>query len=69
MKKMNKKALFLDRDGVINIDFGYVHSIDNFVFIEGIFQFAERAIQNNLEIFVITNQSGIGRGYLSLIHI
>ena len=63
MKKMNKKALFLDRDGVINIDFGYVHSIDNFVFIEGIFQFAERAIQNNLEIFVITNQSGIGRGY------
>ncbi len=65
MKNINKKALFLDRDGVINVDFGYVHSVNTFVFNEGIFKFAERAIQQGLEIFVITNQSGIGRGYYS----
>lgn len=60
---MGQKALFLDRDGVINIDYGYVHQIKDFEFQEGIFNLAEQAILNNYKIFVITNQSGIGRGY------
>ena len=34
---MGNKALFLDRDGVVNMDTGYVHNIDDFVFVEGIF--------------------------------
>lgn len=57
------KALFLDRDGVINEDYGYVHSIDNFVFKPGVFDFAAKARDLGFVIIVITNQAGIGRGY------
>ena len=57
------KALFLDRDGVINEDYGYVHSIDNFVFKPGVFDFAAKARDFGFVIIVITNQAGIGRGY------
>lgn len=56
-------ALFLDRDGVINIDYDYVHTRENFYFIEGIFDVARYAYQRSYKIIVITNQSGIGRGY------
>jgi len=56
-------ALFLDRDGVINVDRGYVHRADQFEFIPGIFELA-RFWTNELrrQIVVVTNQSGIGRG-------
>lgn len=57
------KALLLDRDGVINEDYGYVHSIENFVFRAGIFELAARALDEGFVIIVITNQAGIGRGY------
>lgn len=59
------KALFLDRDGVINIDKGYVHRIEDFEFVPGIFEFCQRAEQKGFAIFVVTNQSGIGRGFYS----
>jgi D-glycero-D-manno-heptose 1,7-bisphosphate phosphatase len=61
---MHTSALFLDRDGVINIDRGYVHRPDQFEFVPGIFQLA-RFWTNELgwPIVVVTNQSGIGRGY------
>lgn len=59
------KALFLDRDGVINVDKGYVHRIDDFEFVPGIFEFCQRAEQMGFAIFVVTNQSGIGRGFYS----
>jgi D-glycero-D-manno-heptose 1,7-bisphosphate phosphatase len=57
-------ALFLDRDGVINVDRGYVHRPDQFEFLPGIFELA-RFWTNELRgsIVVVTNQSGIGRGY------
>lgn len=57
-------ALFVDRDGVINVDHGYVHRIDQFKFIPGIFELA-RFVTDNLgwPIIVATNQAGIGRGY------
>jgi D-glycero-D-manno-heptose 1,7-bisphosphate phosphatase len=57
-------ALFLDRDGVINVDHGYVHRPDQFEFVPGIFELA-RFWTNELRrpIIVVTNQSGIGRGY------
>ena len=59
------RALFLDRDGVININHGYVHSVDDFEFIDGIFDLVRAAHANNFKIVVITNQSGIGRGFYS----
>ena len=59
---MSKKALFLDRDGVVNIDHGYVHKISDFDFIDGVFDLALRATKFGYLIIVITNQAGIGRG-------
>lgn len=56
------KALFLDRDGVINVDNGYVFERQNFEFIPGIFDLGRAAIRKGYKIFVITNQSGIARG-------
>ena len=57
------KALFLDRDGIINIDHSYVYKIEDFEFVEGIFDLVKRFADNGYLIFIITNQSGIGRGY------
>jgi D-glycero-D-manno-heptose 1,7-bisphosphate phosphatase len=66
LKKMTQtKALFLDRDGVINIDHGYVHSFEKFDFIDGIFELTREASSKNYKIIVITNQAGIARGYYS----
>src|SRR5262245_60123437 len=61
---MSNSALFLDRDGVINVDHGYVHHRDQFDFVPGIFELA-RFWTNELSrpIVVVSNQSGIGRGY------
>ena len=58
-----KKALFLDRDGVINEEHNYVHRIDDFVFMSGIFELCKNAKNFGMAIVVITNQAGIGRGY------
>ena len=57
------RALFLDRDGVINHDSGYTSSIENFQFIDGIFDLCRAAKQLGYLIIVVTNQAGIGRGY------
>ena len=58
-----KKAIFLDRDGVINKDFGYVHNKDKILWRKNIFKFMNCLKNKNFLVFVITNQSGIGRGY------
>ena len=60
-----RKALFLDRDGVINKDFGYVHKKEDTVFLDGIFEIIAHAKRNGYLVFVITNQAGIGRGYFA----
>lgn len=57
-----KKALFLDRDGVVNEDYGYVHRIDNFDFRPGIFEVCHAAMANGWIIIIVTNQAGIARG-------
>lgn len=64
--KTYSPALFLDRDGIINIDSGYVSKIRDFVFIDGIFDLCRYFAKLGFKIVVITNQSGIGRGYFSL---
>ena len=56
------KALFLDRDGVVNVDKNYVYKIQDVEFIEGIFKFCEYFQGNGYLIFIITNQAGIARG-------
>lgn len=62
---MSRPALFLDRDGVINIDHDYVCKPDNFEFVEHIFELCRTAKRLGYLIFVVTNQAGIGRGYYS----
>ena len=59
-------ALFLDRDGVINNDYGYVHRKENFEFKSGIFELISAANLAGYFCIVITNQSGIGRGLYSV---
>ena len=59
---MAAKALFLDRDGVVNVDGGYVHRIEDFQLVPGILDLCRRAKEKGYLVLVVTNQSGIGRG-------
>jgi D-glycero-D-manno-heptose 1,7-bisphosphate phosphatase len=60
---MRRRGLLLDRDGVINIDHGYVGKRDQFEFIAGIFGFLRRAQEGGFRLVIITNQSGVARGH------
>ncbi len=60
---MKNKALFLDRDGTINVEKNYVWKIEDFDFRDGIFEFVLEFFNQGYLIFVITNQAGIARGY------
>ena len=58
-------ALFLDRDGVINIDYGYVYKAKDFHFIDSVFELVRHANHLGYLVVVITNQAGIARGLFS----
>ena len=60
---MSYKALFLDRDGVINVERNYLYKIEDFEFIDGIFELCALYKSKGFKIIVVTNQSGISRGY------
>ncbi|MDA7417776.1 D-glycero-beta-D-manno-heptose 1,7-bisphosphate 7-phosphatase [Xenophilus arseniciresistens] len=58
-----RPALFLDRDGVINVDHGYVHTPEKTEFVPGIFELVATANRHGWLVVVVTNQAGIARGY------
>jgi len=60
------KALFLDRDGVINIDKNYLYKIDEFEFIDGVFETCRYFNQHGYLIIIITNQGGMAKGLYTL---
>ncbi|MEM6051232.1 D-glycero-beta-D-manno-heptose 1,7-bisphosphate 7-phosphatase [Erwinia sp. P7711] len=58
-------AIFLDRDGTMNVDHGYVHEIDNFQFIDGVIEAMQELKKMGYALVMVTNQSGIARGMFS----
>lgn len=56
------KALFLDRDGILNLDKGYVYKWDELVWMEEIFEIIKMANDRGYKVIILTNQSGIHRG-------
>ena len=62
---MLKPAVFFDRDGVLNIEKGYVYKISDFVWIEGAKEAIKYLNGKDYLVFVVTNQSGISRNYYS----
>ena len=63
---MENKVIFLDRDGTINKDFGYVYQKSKLEFLSGVIEALHLLKDAGYKLIIITNQSGIGRGYFSL---
>jgi D-glycero-D-manno-heptose 1,7-bisphosphate phosphatase len=59
------KALFLDRDGVVNVEKNYLHKIEDFELMDGIVEVCRDYAEKGYLIIIVTNQSGISRGYYS----
>jgi len=57
------KAVFIDRDGTINADKGYVYKIEDFELLPGSLEALKLLTQHGVKIYIITNQAGIAKGY------
>jgi D-glycero-D-manno-heptose 1,7-bisphosphate phosphatase len=62
-KYFYRPAFFLDRDGVINYDYGYVHNFNKFILRAGVIKGLQYLTNKGINIFIITNQAGIARNY------
>ena len=62
---LRRRALFLDRDGVLNVDHGYVGSRERFAWVDGALAAIRHATQAGWHVFIVTNQSGVARGLFS----
>lgn len=60
---MTNRGLFLDRDGVINHEIGYLFRSAEVIFVDGIFSLCRTAQRLGYRLFVVTNQAGIARGF------
>ncbi len=60
--KIRRRAVIFDRDGVLNVDHGYVGELDRFEWIEGAREAIGRLNREGLLVIVVTNQSGVARG-------
>ena len=63
---MKRKAAFFDRDGVLNVDKSYLYKIEDLEWIDGAKEALAYLTQQGYTIFVVTNQSGIARGYYTV---
>lgn len=61
-----KKAIFLDRDGTINVDVDYLHEPEKLKFIDGAIEALALLKKQGYRLIVISNQSGVGRGYFGV---
>lgn len=59
------RAVFLDRDGTINVDGGYVHRVEDFIYLPNAKRGMRSMLELGYELVVVTNQSGIARGLFS----
>jgi D,D-heptose 1,7-bisphosphate phosphatase len=60
---MPNKAIFFDRDGTLNVDVHYLHEPEKFIWVEGAIDAIRWANEHGYLVIVVTNQSGIARGY------
>ncbi|MDT8445007.1 MAG: D-glycero-beta-D-manno-heptose 1,7-bisphosphate 7-phosphatase [Desulfuromonadales bacterium] len=65
MRKTVRRTVFLDRDGTINIEKDYLHKIEDFEFIPGVPEAIKRLKDAGFLVVVVSNQSGVGRGYFN----
>ena len=66
MSLFSHRAVFLDRDGVLNEERNYLHRVEDFVLYPGVTASLKRLQDAGYLLFVVTNQSGVGRGYYTL---
>ena len=59
------KVAFLDRDGTLNVDHGYVHKPEDVQLVPGAKEALHKLVENDYKLILVTNQSGIGRGFFT----